>query len=47
MPVFNADPDVCECCGLAPAGHGHFALYCEPCSEQGSNCTHTTTNRKA
>lgn len=22
----------CEACHAQPAGHGHFALYCEPCS---------------
>jgi len=25
--------DLCSSCGTRPAGHGHFALYCEPCSD--------------
>lgn len=24
---------VCDSCARRPAGHGHFALYCLPCSE--------------
>lgn len=24
--------ETCEACHARPAGHGHFALYCEPCS---------------
>jgi len=27
-------PEPCECCTERPAGHGHFGLYCQPCSEQ-------------
>jgi hypothetical protein len=23
----------CDSCGKRPAGHGHFGLYCAPCSE--------------
>lgn len=23
---------MCAECGARPAGHGHFALYCQPCS---------------
>lgn len=23
----------CSSCKARPSGHGHFALYCEPCSE--------------
>lgn len=37
--ALNADP--CGCCQRRPAGHGHFALYCQPCSEQSyTGCTH-------
>lgn len=31
----------CACCHARPAGHGHFAQYCEPCSEQPAyGCKH-------
>jgi hypothetical protein len=23
----------CDACGVRPNGHGHFGLYCLPCSE--------------
>ena len=25
---------LCVCCEQRAAGHGHYALYCEPCAEQ-------------
>lgn len=24
--------DACDACHVRPGGHGHFALYCEPCA---------------
>lgn len=29
---FERDVEHCAECGVRPAGHGHFAQYCEPCS---------------
>lgn len=29
----TSEVDLCGDCGVKPAGHGHFAQYCEPCSE--------------
>jgi hypothetical protein len=32
-PTITRLVDACASCEKAPAGHGHFALYCETCSE--------------
>ena len=31
-PVAEPVAEPCDACKVRPAGHGHFALYCEPCS---------------
>lgn len=32
-PVVEQSDDTCDACHVRPAGFGHFALYCEPCSK--------------
>jgi hypothetical protein len=35
------DENRCTCCAIRHGGHGHFALYCLPCSERPAhNCDH-------
>jgi len=33
LETYTDPPELCAACGDRPSGHGHFAQFCQLCSE--------------